>query len=110
MISREYCVARFVVSEVKRYESQRTANKSTYWLIFELIWRDFFRLICAKYGSNIFQPGGALGLRKQWVTNDIALERWKNGTTGVPLVDANMRELKNTGKERRSVDNNSFNQ
>jgi deoxyribodipyrimidine photolyase len=26
-----------------------------------------------------------------------AIQRWKDGTTGLPLVDANMRELKETG-------------
>ena len=34
---------RTVYHEVKRYEAQRVANKSTYWVIFELIWRDYFR-------------------------------------------------------------------
>jgi deoxyribodipyrimidine photo-lyase len=34
---------RTIYHEVKKYEQQRTANKSTYWVIFELIWRDFFR-------------------------------------------------------------------
>ena len=29
--------------EIKKYEAQRTANKSTYWVIFELEWRDFYR-------------------------------------------------------------------
>jgi deoxyribodipyrimidine photolyase len=33
-----------VYHEIQRYEKQTgTANKSTYWVIFELIWRDFFR-------------------------------------------------------------------
>lgn len=36
---------RTVYHEVKKYEQQRTANKSTYWVIFELIWRDFFRCV-----------------------------------------------------------------
>jgi deoxyribodipyrimidine photo-lyase len=35
--------ARTVYHEVKKYESSQVANKSTYWVIFELIWRDFFR-------------------------------------------------------------------
>lgn len=26
-------------------------NKSTYWMVFELIWRDFFKLYCAKHGE-----------------------------------------------------------
>eukprot|EP00879_Flechtneria_rotunda_P029690 GHRR01032130.1.p1 GENE.GHRR01032130.1~~GHRR01032130.1.p1 ORF type:complete len:117 (-),score=28.86 GHRR01032130.1:11-361(-) len=34
---------RTVYHEIKKYEAQRGANKSTYWAIFELIWRDYFR-------------------------------------------------------------------
>lgn len=29
--------------QVKRYEEQHGSNKSTYWVTFELMWRDFFR-------------------------------------------------------------------
>lgn len=37
---------RTVYHEIKRYERQTgTANKSTYWVIFEMIWRDFFRCV-----------------------------------------------------------------
>lgn len=36
---------RTIYHQVKKYEEQRTANKSTYWVIFELIWRDFFRCV-----------------------------------------------------------------
>ena len=31
------------LSQAKRYEKQRVKNKSTYWLTFELEWRDFMR-------------------------------------------------------------------
>ena len=34
---------RAIYHDIKKYEAQRTANKSTYWVIFELIWRDYFR-------------------------------------------------------------------
>ena len=34
---------RLVHDEIRRYERTRTANKSTYWVIFELIWRDYFK-------------------------------------------------------------------
>ena len=52
---------RYVHAEVKRYEKEREANKSTYWLIFELIWRDFFRFFCLKHGNNVFFLGGTSG-------------------------------------------------
>jgi len=34
-----------IYQSIKKYESEHGANKSTYWLYFELMWRDFFRLI-----------------------------------------------------------------
>lgn len=34
---------------------------------------------------------------EQWEGKGEAFERWKEGATGQPLVDANMRELKATG-------------
>lgn len=38
------CISpRYIASEIERYQSQRTKNKSTYWVIFELLWRDYFR-------------------------------------------------------------------
>lgn len=38
------CISpRTIYAELKRYEAARTANKSTYWVEFELLWRDYFR-------------------------------------------------------------------
>lgn len=88
---------RAIYSSVKRYEAEQVANKSTYWLIFELIWRDFYRFLCMKYGNKIFMSGGAHSVHKQWNSSPDMLRRWKEGTTGVPFVDANMRELNATG-------------
>ena len=46
------------MQEVKKYESQRTANKSTYWVIFELIWRDYYRFFTLRFGNAIFMEYG----------------------------------------------------
>jgi len=43
--------------EVKRYEQQRGANDSTYWLIYELLWRDYFRFMFKKHGEQFFKAG-----------------------------------------------------
>lgn len=88
---------RFVYEEVKRYERERIANDSTYWLVFELLWRDFFRFVARKYDTALFRPTGILNIRKDWTENWERFERWKQGTTGVNFVDANMRELLLTG-------------
>ena len=88
---------RIIHQEVRRYEAERVQNKSTYWLIFELLWRDYFRFIAKKYGDRIFQTGGIRQeepyLRDDWG----AFEKWKSGNTGVPFIDANMREINATG-------------
>uniref|UniRef100_A0A7S1RNF6 Cryptochrome DASH n=1 Tax=Alexandrium catenella TaxID=2925 RepID=A0A7S1RNF6_ALECA len=88
---------RRVWREAQRYERERVKNKSTYWLIFELTWRDFFVYMGNSYGDKIFVRGGITGDKTPWTGSRDALERWKDGRTGDPLVDANMRELKETG-------------
>jgi len=88
---------RSVYEEVQRYERERVKNDSTYWLVFELLWRDFFRFVAFAYGSSLFFDGGIKGERKAWTQNAELFERWKCGTTGIPFIDANMRELAATG-------------
>jgi deoxyribodipyrimidine photo-lyase len=89
---------RWIQQECARYESERgIANKSTYWLIFELEVRDFFHFLVQKYGRTTFFKGGMRGLDRPWSTDAEKVRRWKEGTTGMPLVDANMRELATTG-------------
>ena len=89
---------RRVQAEVARYEAEREKNKSTYWLTFELLWRDFFRVYGAKHGDRLFWPSGPKGERGISTRLDEAHYRaWCEGRTGLPLVDASMRELNATG-------------
>ena len=34
---------RTIHHEIKRYEGEHGSNKSTYWVTFELTWRDYFK-------------------------------------------------------------------
>jgi len=88
---------RYVAAECQRYEKERVANKSTYWVVFELLWRDFCKFFAAKHGDAIFFAGGTVGSKKNWSHFEKNLDAWKEGRTGYPLVDANMREMKATG-------------
>jgi len=89
---------KLIYQELKAFEKQYGANDSTYWLFFELLWRDFFRLMAKKYQNKIFQKRGIKQLPLQQKTENMDLfNRWAAGQTGVPLVDANMRELNATG-------------
>lgn len=88
-----------IYSEIKRFENEVEANESTYWLVFELLWRDYFRYIMLKYGNVLFLSGGIKGEVKLTEPADAEqrFNAWVNGLTGDDFVDANMRELKHTG-------------
>ena len=88
---------RFIARECKRYEEKFIANKSTYWMVFELLWRDFFKFFALKHGNSLFFAGGTMGSDKQWKHYEKNVQAWKEGKTGFPLVDANMRELAASG-------------
>jgi deoxyribodipyrimidine photo-lyase len=94
------CISpRTIYAEVQRYETERTKNDSTYWLIFELLWRDYFRFISARHGNNLFQQYGIRGQSPghTWRIDRTLFEKWRTGRTGIPFIDANMRELLHTG-------------
>ena len=87
-----------IYASLKKYEQERGDNKSTYWLYFELLWRDYFRLIGKKYGNAIFKIGGLTGKPdKRWHDDERLFDVWAKGKTGIPFIDANMRELAATG-------------
>ncbi len=88
---------RYIYEEIKRYEKERKKNQSTYWLIFELIWRDYFRFICKKHGKKVFKLGGIKNNVDKWSRNEQHFWKWAKGDTGIPFVDANMRELNESG-------------
>ena len=84
---------KLIYSEVKKYEQERGKNESTYWLFFELLWRDFFRLMGKKYENRIFQKAGTRETsNEKWKNDPQLLQVWIEGRTGVPFIDANMRE------------------
>jgi len=89
--------ARTIYHQVKRYEQTVQKNDSTYWLIFELIWRDFFKYISLKHQNKIFKLGGILQKEYVWKDNKKLTDQWINGKTKEPFVNANMIELKYTG-------------
>ena len=86
------------------------ANNSTYWVIFELLWRDYFRFVCQKFGDRVFYKSGILNKDIHWSQDKAKFRAWAEGNTGVPFVDANMRELKmvSTGGRWQSFYGTSF--
>lgn len=89
---------RFIYNEVKRYEQYNEANESTYWVIFELLWRDFFAFMMQKYTVEYFKQNG--------IKNNVSIDygydhslfrKWQNGETENDFINANMIELNLTG-------------
>lgn len=88
--------ARRIWAELLAYEQQHGSNDGTYWLWFELLWRDNFRMLHLQHGRQLYAARGLSSLPKpSHFPKDF--QRWCNGQTGEPIVDAGMRELAATG-------------
>ena len=89
---------RKIMLDLKEYEKERGANESTYWIYFELMWREYFKLYSLKYSKRIFELSGIGQKRSEFPENQENLFlNWSTGCTGNDFVDANMRELLTTG-------------
>jgi deoxyribodipyrimidine photo-lyase len=90
--------APMIYAELKRFEVERGANDSTYWMWFELLWRDYFRFLHLQHGKKLYRKQGLGSVELAKVPdNRQGFKRWCEGRTGEPLVDAGMRELAATG-------------
>jgi deoxyribodipyrimidine photo-lyase len=89
---------RFIYHQIKVYEGMHGENESTYWLFFELMWRDYFRFLMKKNAHAYFLKQGIKPQLKLAEDHQPELyERWRNGNTGEPIIDAAMHELNSTG-------------
>ncbi|MGJ7460283.1 DASH family cryptochrome [Halomonas sp. MA07-2] len=82
--------ARQVHDAVRAWEAEHGASESSDWVIFELLWRDYFHWAARQEGAALF---GA----RRLVPADEPFRAWCEGRTGLPFIDAAMRELAATG-------------
>lgn len=89
--------AREVASRLIQYETTKTANDSTYWIYFELLWREYFQWYAHRFGAQLFRFKGIKN--KAPLTSFYAerFQKWCSGNTPYPLVNACMNELRQTG-------------
>lgn len=88
--------ARRILAELRRYEAEHGATEGSYWLWFELLWRDYFRFLHLQHGRRLYRARG-LASHPNPPQDAEGFERWRQAATGEPLVDAAMRELRDTG-------------
>ena len=89
--------ARVAFAALRRYEAERGANESTYWLWFELLWRDYFRFLHLQHGRRLYRARGLDERASAPAHDPEAFARWCSGRTGHAFIDAGMRELAATG-------------
>lgn len=79
--------------EIFNYIRKTFKHKLDETFLRQLIWRDFY------YQAYTTRPDIFMSVSKniRWKNNKSDLNKWKNGKTGCPIVDAAMRELINTG-------------
>jgi deoxyribodipyrimidine photo-lyase len=61
----------------------------------ELFWREFYNAILFHFPKSEFENFNGSALN--WKNNDEVFEKWIEGKTGVPLIDAAMKHFKQTG-------------
>ena len=89
--------ARYIFNKLKEYENKIEKNESTYWLFFELLWRDFFKYVSMQHRNKFFSKDGIYGNGKVWSTENSKIQSWINGETKESFVNANMKELAFSG-------------
>ncbi|MBC7913611.1 MAG: DASH family cryptochrome [Pyrinomonadaceae bacterium] len=84
---------RVVYWQAKMVEREHAISDFIARIVIELQWRDYFRFMLKKHGSKITH----IKTEELTISQRDAYESWKNGNTGVAIVDACMAELNSTG-------------
>jgi deoxyribodipyrimidine photo-lyase len=87
---------REAMAQLRQFEAEHGASDGSYWLWFELLWRDYFRFLHLQHGRALYRARG-LGAPRDTPHDAARFDTWRTGETGQPLVDAAMRELAATG-------------
>lgn len=87
---------RFGTLSIRKMVRLAIEHQSESWLN-ELIWRDFYLNILWHFPHVVTKAFKPLYDRIEWRNNADEFDKWCEGNTGYPLVDAGMRELNATG-------------
>ena len=66
-------------------------------LIYELIWRDYFKFLANIQGKSFFEQQGLSEKKLEIISDSEVFNRWCRGETSEEFVNANMKELYLTG-------------
>ncbi len=86
-----------LLNRLRYYERDVIANESTYWIWFELLWREYFYWYANTHQQKLFLFQGIGAHKPSTQYNKERLQQWQNGETAYPIVNACMKQLKTTG-------------
>lgn len=100
-LARGILSVRWVYQQLQQHEQQQGPCAGSEWLRFELWWREYFRWLSRELGVKLFRRAG-LGIHAPLplvapAEQQRRLLAWQQGKTGMPMVDANMRLLRQQG-------------
>ncbi|MFO6423827.1 FAD-binding domain-containing protein, partial [Motilimonas sp. KMU-193] len=78
-------------------ENEFGANESTYWLGFELWWREYFQWLALQLKTDLYRFQGRPGKAPLTSYFSERFVKWCLGQTPFPLVNACMKQLNQTG-------------
>lgn len=88
---------RYIWHEILKFEASYGETEHTYWLRFELLWREYFHWSMRVHGDRLFARSGIQRKKIETSDNSVHWQAWCNASTGVPMIDAGLRELRHTG-------------
>lgn len=86
-----------LLHRLRDYEREIIANESTYWIWFELLWREYFYWYAVTHQHQLFLFEGIRAHKPPTRYHKQRLQQWKNGETAYPIINACMQQLNRTG-------------
>lgn len=85
--------ARQIFDCLKKYEQNTGANESTYWIYFELLWREYFQWYAKIHPMTLTKFSGTLNRSPMTFFNPQRFKKWCSANTPFPIVNACMSQL-----------------
>ncbi len=88
---------RLVLASLRAHQQHFGRNESTEWILFELLWREFFQGYAKAYSKRLFAFTGIKKHKPLTTFYPERFQKWCRGNTPNALVNACMHELNHTG-------------
>jgi deoxyribodipyrimidine photo-lyase len=88
---------REVIAQLGEYEEKHGINESTEWILFELLWREYFQWYSRHFDKKLFLLKGINNKNPLTTFYPQRFKQWCEGKTPWPIVNACMNQLNKTG-------------